>query len=230
MLRLLSQFIFIASILLVTANEIIGQDDSTILSDSLSLAKTENINPDSLVVDSTATKKKVKSKFIKSILDKKYPNPNRAAAMSFILPGAGQVYNKKYWKVPIVYGALFGLGYFATDSNRQYNRFAAAYLTVVDDDPATINPFPTLSESSLRTIRDRFNKQRQQGYVFFTAGWLLNALDAYVDAHLASFDVNEDISAHIQPVGIPSPNNTSYGLSITFVNNQSRDNIPSFLY
>jgi len=226
----LSQLFFIACLLLVFATDLIGQDDSTILKDSTNTSKVDVINADTLVIDSTTTSKKTKFKFIKSILDKKYPNPNRAAAMSFVLPGAGQFYNKKYWKIPIVYGALFGLGYFALDSNKEYNRFADAYLLVVDDDPNTLNPFPTLSESSLRTIRDRFNKQRQQGYVFFTAAWLLNSIDAYVYAHLASFDVNEDISAHIQPVGIPSPNNTSYGLSITFVNNQTKKVLPPFQF
>ena len=147
-----------------------------------------------------------------------------------MIPGAGQIYNKKYWKLPFVYGALGGLGYMAYFNQDQYTTFRDAYLAQVDDEPDTINPFSTLSETALLTRRDAFDKRRQQAYVFFVLGWVLNSVDAYVDAHLASFDVNEDISAHIQPVGIMTPGNGAYGLSISFTNNVRENDLPLFQY
>jgi len=79
-------------------------------------------------------------------------------------------------------------------------------------------------------LTQAFDKRRQQAYVFFVLGWVLNSVDAYVDAHLASFDVNEDISAHIQPVGIMTPGNGAYGLSISFTNNVRENDLPLFQY
>ena len=119
------------------------------------------------------------------------------------------------------------MAYFNQD---RYNTFRDAYLATVDDDPLTVNPFPTLDESALLTRRDSADKRRQQAYVFFGLGWILNSVDAYVDAHLASFDVNEDISAHIQPVGIMMPGNSAYGLSISFSPNVQNKGIPQFIY
>ncbi len=203
-----------------TTNEIekeIGNTDLNILQDSTQVQ--ENTAPE-----------KVRFKLIKSILDKKYPNPNRAAAMSLILPGSGQVYNKKIWKLPFVYGALGGLGYLIKSSTEDYKTFRSAYLAVVDDDPETINPFPTLSESSLLTLRDRFNKRRQQGIIFFSLAWILNSVDAFVDAHLASFDVSEDISMHVNPVGIQVADAQAYGVGIHFTYQDNKHQTPRFIY
>lgn len=177
---------------------------------------------DTIVYDSALVDTKVRFKLIKSILDKQYPNPNRAAAMSLILPGSGQVYNKKIWKLPFVYGALGGLGYLAYFNNNRYKDFREAYLFEVDEDPMTVNPFPTLDEAGLLRLRDKFNKTRQQGYIFFVLAWVLNSVDAYVDAHLASFDVNEDISMHINPAGIRLGQSAGYGLSIRFTHQEAK--------
>jgi len=212
--------------------EVVAQVDNSKATDSLQISNLDSLGIDAVVTDSLNNKnvKKEKFKLIKSILDKTYPNPNRAAAFSLLLPGAGQIYNKKYWKLPIVYGALGGLGYVLHSSNEEYIILRSAYLAVVDDDPDTLNPFPNLNENALLTLRDRANKRRQQGYIFLVAGWILNSVDAYVDAHLASFDVNEDISANIQPVGILSANGNSYGVSITFTPKLENSQVPIFIY
>ncbi len=191
---------------------------------------TERILSDSTQLLQKDTVEKVRFKLIKSILDKKYPNPNRAAAMSLIIPGSGQIYNKKYWKLPIVYGALGGLGYLIVDSSSEYRSFRDAYTAVIDDDPNTINPFSTLGESSLLSIRDRFNKRRQQGYIFFALTWILNSLDAYVDAHLNSFDVSEDISMIVNPVGVQLGDSSGYGLSLRFTYQDNTHTQPPFIY
>jgi len=185
----------------------------------------DTIPPDSIVVE-----EKIRFKLIKSILDNRYPNPNRAAAMSLLLPGSGQVYNKKVWKLPFVYGALGGLGYMIYFNNEQYDTFDRAYRLVIDDDPMTLNPFPRLSETAILTLRERYNKRRQQGYIFFVLAWALNSVDAYVDAHLASFDVSEDISMQLHPVGLRLGNSSAYGLSFRFSHNESQANSPPFQF
>ncbi len=230
----LYQLIILGFAILIATPKVVAQDDKLITTDSIPIT-TDSLNSEVINLneisdaDSTSIKKE-RFKLIKSILDKKYPNPNRAAALSLLAPGAGQIYNKKYWKLPFVYGALGGLGYMAYFNQDQYVTFRDAYLAEVDDDILTINPFSTLSETALLTRRDGFDKRRQQAYVFFVLGWILNSVDAYVDAHLASFDVNEDISAHIQPVGVMAHNISAYGLSISFTHKTKNSNTPLFKY
>ena len=136
---------------------------------------------------------------IQKFKDKTYPNPVRAAGLSLILPGSGQVYNKKIWKVPVVYAGLGSMGFFIVDNTKNYKLYRDAYLAKVDDDPDTEDIFPIASENTLLSIRNRYDKRRQQSYVGFVAVWLLNTLDAFVDAHLHNFDVNEDLSISISP-------------------------------
>ena len=152
----------------------------------------------------------------KKFKDKTYPNPIRAAGFSLILPGSGQVYNKKIWKVPIVYGGLGTMGFLIVDNTKNYKQFSEAYLAKVDDDPNTIDEFPLASENTLLSIRNRFDKRRQQSYVFFSAIWILNAVDAFVDAHLFDFDVNEDISLSIRPNLVRHPKGKDAVLSLSF--------------
>jgi len=188
--------------------------------------KSDSISTDKVIKIDTA--EKVKFKLIKSILDKKYPNPSRAAAMSLVLPGSGQIYNKKIWKLPFVYGALGGLGYLIVTSSEDYKTFREAYLLTIED--PSLNPFPNLSESSLLTLRDRFDKRRQQGYIFFALTWILNSVDAFVDAHLNSFDVSEDISMQVNPAGIQLGEANGYGLSLQFTYQDNKNQYPTFIY
>lgn len=210
--------------------QVVAQEPSDVEIPNTNEIEESTLYRDSTQVIAKDTVEKVRFKLIKSILDKKYPNPNRAAAMSLILPGSGQVYNKKIWKLPFVYGALGGLGYLVINSTDEYRTFRDAYLDVVDDDPDTINPFPTLSESSLLTLRDRFNKRRQQGIIFFSLAWILNSVDAFVDAHLASFDVSEDISMNVNPVGIRVGEASAYGVGLSFTYQNSKYQTPLFVY
>lgn len=192
--------------------------------------KQNDILQDSTQLVVKDTTEKVRFKLIKSILDNKYPNPNRAAAMSLLLPGSGQIYNKKVWKLPLVYGALGGLGFWAVESTKDYRTFRDAYLAVVDDEVDTVSPFSTLSESGHLTLRDRFNKQRQQAYIFFALAWILNSVDAFVDAHLNSFDVSEDISLQVNPTGLRVGDANGVGIGLHFTYQNSRNQGPTFLY
>ena len=133
-------------------------------------------------------------------------SPRTAAIRSAIIPGWGQVYNKKYWKVPIVYGALGTTAYIFVDNIKWYNRLRYAYRVVYNKDTANyVNVHPRLSAyvefndaNGLRTNRDEFRRNIDLSVLVFILFWGLNVVDASVDAHLKSFDVSPDLSLHLK--------------------------------
>jgi hypothetical protein len=152
------------------------------------------------IVDSTAAGVQVKKV-------REY-KPGKAALRSAILPGWGQIYNKKYWKLPIVYGALGTSAgvFFYNLKNYRDTRFAyqakyKAALPVPDStDYFKIKPkLKPLSPESLRFYRDEFRRDIDYSVIFFVALWGLNVVDAAVDAHLKAFDVSPDLSFQIKP-------------------------------
>ncbi len=135
-------------------------------------------------------------------------SPRTAAIRSAMLPGLGQIYNKKYWKLPIVYGALGGCaGVFVYNlNNYRDTRFAYRVkynMRVNRTDSALfskINPLlRPLEEESLRYYRDQFRRDIDYSVLFFLILWGLNVVDATVDAHLKSFDVGPDLSLQLKP-------------------------------
>ena len=135
-------------------------------------------------------------------------SPRTAAIRSAILPGLGQIYNKKYWKLPIVYGALGGCAgvFFYNLNNYRDTRFAYRVkynMRVNRTDSALfgqIKPLlKPLEEESLRYYRDQFRKDIDYSVLFFMILWGLNVVDATVDAHLKSFDVGPDLSLQVKP-------------------------------
>ncbi|HMQ00950.1 MAG TPA: DUF5683 domain-containing protein [Cyclobacteriaceae bacterium] len=125
-------------------------------------------------------------------------DPQRALMLSAALPGLGQVYNKKYWKVPLVYG---GIGFMAYQLNFYQNGFITYknYLFAeVDQNPRTIND-SGFSESQLRTIVERYRRQRDLYIVYSGIFYLIQIVDAHVDAHLKEFDVNPKLQVKIEP-------------------------------
>ena len=139
---------------------------------------------------------------------KRVYNPGKAALRSAIIPGWGQIYNRKYWKVPIVYGALgTTAGIFIYNlQNYKDTRFAYRVkynMRVNGTDSALYSQIKDvlqpLSESSLRSYRDQFRRDIDYSVVFFVIMWGLNVVDAAVDAHLKSFDVSPDLSFRIKP-------------------------------
>ena len=142
----------------------------------------------------------LKSDSAKVKLDKKkvYSTARKATIMSAILPGLGQVYNNKYWKVPIVYAGLAGFGYMFWFNNDQYN-VARKYLKAeYDSDTATVND-SGLSGTQLLTYKGKYRKRRDIGAIGILAVYVLNIIDANVDAHLRTFDVSDDLSIQIRP-------------------------------
>jgi len=135
-------------------------------------------------------------------------SPKKAALRSAILPGWGQIYNKKYWKLPIVYGALGVSGGIFIYNLNQYKDTRFAYrvkynMRVNRTDSALFaqirNDLKPLSEESLRFYRNQFRRDIDYSVLFFILLWGLNVVDAAVDAHLKSFDVSPDLSFRIRP-------------------------------
>lgn len=123
--------------------------------------------------------------------------PVRAAIYSAVLPGAGQVYNRKYWKVPIVLGGL-GISYwFIQDNNKQYQRYKTAYLNVVNNRPDEFNGI--YSGDQLRNVADTYHRWRDLSYVAIGLVYALNVMDASVDGYFVRFDVSNDLTVQAGP-------------------------------
>lgn len=125
--------------------------------------------------------------------------PARATLYSAILPGAGQIYNRKYWKAPIVWGGLGLSIYFIQHNTKQYERYRDGYVALIDGDPATVSEFEGGNAQSVRDVADTYHKWRDQSYLALVGVYILNVVDASVDAHFVRFDVGEDLSLNVAP-------------------------------
>ena len=126
--------------------------------------------------------------------------PRKATLLSAVIPGAGQIYNRKYWKAPIVWGGL-GLSYWFIQRNtKEYRRYKDAYIAVVDNDPTTIDEFNgEVSASQLLDVTDTYRKWRDISFIAVGAVYILNIVDATVDAYFVRFDVGRDLSFGVGP-------------------------------
>jgi len=151
--------------------------------------------------DSTHTKK---SEVIHS--------PRRATIYSAVLPGLGQIYNRKYWKVPLIYGGFVTFGYFINFNNDQYITYKQAYSDIIDNDPTTnsfkdlkVNPIffepdkiSQLTER-LRIAKDGSRRNRDLVVISTAVFYALNIIDASVDAHFFNFDISDDLTINWVP-------------------------------
>ncbi|MGM9760258.1 MAG: DUF5683 domain-containing protein [Parabacteroides sp.] len=166
------------------------------------------------------------------------PNPTKAVLFALI-PGMGQVYNRKYWKLPIVYGAFMGCLYAITWNNRNYQDYSDAYRDLVNDqlnklpqeewhqswqnmssrDPADLYKDSNF-QTTLKNRKDYYRRYRDLSIILTVGVYALSMIDAYVDAHLFDFDISPDLSLRMEPVITPksSYGPSQYGLncSITF--------------
>lgn len=131
----------------------------------------------------------------------KAPSPKRATLYSAILPGLGQAYNKKYWKVPIVYGGLGLSLYYILENTKQFNAFRNEYIARVDNDPATMSKeqYDIYTNATLLDIQEYYRRLRDISYISFGLVYIINIVDANVDAHLFRFDVDQDLSLSFRP-------------------------------
>ena len=132
------------------------------------------------------------------------PSPTKAAMLSATLPGMGQVYNQKYWKVPIIYAGFGTLYYFLDMNSSEYQKWRQAWIARVDGNPNTIDDFPRHSTAMLERAMDFYRRNLEVTYILTAALYLLNILDASVDAHLMNFDVGEELSFGMGSHPIPS--------------------------
>lgn len=125
-------------------------------------------------------------------------DPQVATLLSVIFPGAGQAYNEKIWKVPIIYGGIITTAYFVEFNNRRYQKFKDA-LEIVRDPSLGPNPFPSLNQDGIIRNVNYWRRNRDLCYLIFGVIYVLNIVDAQVDAHLSGFDVSDDLSWRLEP-------------------------------
>lgn len=138
-------------------------------------------------------------------------SPRKAAILSATLPGLGQVYNKKYWKIPIIYAGLLTSVYYINDNNVEYKRYKDAYLRRLDNNPDNDDFVGEYSSGDLLILKDFYRRNREVSILCFIGTYIINVLDASVDAHLFDYDISEDISLQITPTSTANFN----GLSLT---------------
>jgi hypothetical protein len=140
--------------------------------------------------------------------------PAKAAFYSAVLPGLGQAYNKKYWKIPLVYGAIGTSLYFYIDNNKKYNQYRDAYKRRLEG--YTDDKFSYLDKNRLIAGQKFYQRNRDLSALMTLAFYALNILDANVDAALIQFNVNENLS--VKPVIYPNDVTfkTNLGLTLNY--------------
>lgn len=146
--------------------------------------------------------------------------PSKAAFYSTVVPGLGQVYNKKYWKIPIIYAGMAAGIYFYQQQDEDYNRFRDAYKRRLagykDDEFYGNGNEPVISNDRLINAQRSAQKNKSISIIVTVAFYMLNIIDANVDAHLRQYEVSEDLS--LQPSVDVNPFNAQaqYGMSLTY--------------
>src|SRR6187431_2768214 len=172
------------------------------------------------IKDSSASKKSKTDTTKKKIYD-----PKVAARRSALIPGWGQAYNKKYWKIPIVYAGLGVTGYIFVNNIKIYKEYKFAYSARVKAGPPDYdstdyhqldNIYKTLSPNSIRSARDEFRRYVDYSALIFIVLWGLNVVDATVDSHLKNFDVSPDLSLQIRPGYSDMARTNGLSLVLTF--------------
>lgn len=144
------------------------------------------------------------------------PDPNRALWMSALCPGLGQLYNRRYWKLPIVIGGFMGLAYATSWNNKMLDDYTQAYRDLMDNDPTTdsyMDFYPpntkeeqlnrTWMEKTFKSRKDYYRRYRDLCIICMVGVYLIAMVDAYVDASLAQFDISPDLSVQVYPTLIP---------------------------
>jgi hypothetical protein len=146
--------------------------------------------------------------------------PSKAAFYSAVLPGAGQFYNKKYWKIPIVWGAIGTGVYFYLRNDKQYDRYRDAYKRrlagFTDDEFSDANGNPLISNDGLIRAQQQFRRNKEVSLLVTIGLYALNIIDANVDAHLLQFNVDENLSLSPHYQYNQMENSGDLGLTLNF--------------
>lgn len=145
------------------------------------------------------------------------PDPKRALWLALVIPGGGQIYNRKYWKLPLIYGGFIGCIYALSWNNMMYKDYSQAYVDLVDSDPntASYNKFLHLGveinksnaeryKEIFRSRKDKYRRWRDLSIFVMIGVYALSVIDAYVDAELSAFDISKDLSLKVEPTVIPN--------------------------
>ncbi|MCW5907035.1 MAG: hypothetical protein KIS94_04195 [Chitinophagales bacterium] len=145
-------------------------------------------------------------------------SPTKAAVFSAVLPGLGQGYNKKYWKIPIVYAGFAGLGYAVYYTATEFKGYRNAYRLQVDKDPATLGEYRGIDDAAtLKSYRDYFKRNLDISAICMAVWYTLNIVDATVDAHLFEWNMKDDLNISWNPVflnPLPGANTACLGVGI----------------
>ncbi len=193
-------------------------DSTTIKTDSLSANVNDSVAKIITAVDSANLNRTVfpdstgKKKKEKRDWSTWRPSAKRAMWLAIVIPGAGQIYNRKYWKLPIVYGGFLGCLYAIRWNNQMYQDYSQAYMDIMDNDPNTqsyneflhlgntITPENTERYQDLfRRRKDYYRRYRDLSVFCLIAVYALSVIDAYVDASLSEFDISQDLSFKVEP-------------------------------
>lgn len=198
------------------SNVVKARYDSTLAGDSILSERNRKfeelqtpIVSDSLVqkTDSTQESKvKLRTQFM--------PNPQKALWYAILFPGAGQIYNRKYWKLPIVYGGFVGCAYALTWNSKMYKDYSMAYQDIMSDNPNNDSYLDFLGPGAtpekvkerldyyknlFKSRKDIYRRQRDLSIIAFVGVYVLSIIDAYVDAELSTFDISKDLSMKVEP-------------------------------
>lgn len=214
----MGKWVFCIIMLMASINCQAQQEDLAVM-DSIAQADSRILFGDSLATASDTTSVVVKKKEKKPARDWTTwkPNPQRALWLALVIPGAGQIYNRKFWKLPIIYGGFIGCIYALTWNNMMYKDYSQAYLDIMDDDPTTAsyNKFLHLGveiteaneqryKDLFKSRKDKYRRWRDMSFFVMLGVYALSVVDAYVDAELSEFDISKDLSLKVSPVLIPN--------------------------
>ena len=169
---------------------------------------------------------------LKKEIDQKIwvPNPTKATWLALVIPGGGQIYNRKYWKLPIFYGGFAGCAYALTWNSKMYKDYSTAYKDAMNGNMQSssitdlLPPGYKISETQLKELlrkrKDTYRRYRDLSIFAFIGVYLLSVIDAYVDAELSNFDITPDLSMKVEPAVIDNrinnSSNHSVGLQCSF--------------
>jgi hypothetical protein len=172
----------------ISSAQVMAQDSLHVVSDDSLISEA----PDTVTLESYAARY----------------NPRKALLYAAVVPGLGQIYNKKYWKLPLVYGGFIGIGYAINFYNTNYQKYRVQLFYNLDhgyegDDEVNPNPsdeeFEGITTGTLRNAVDKNRRERDFWVIMMGAMYLLQMVDAHVDAHLKEFDLNPNLRVSIQP-------------------------------
>lgn len=193
-------------------NRTVATTDSLAIADSIAAENKKKLLE--MTASPELKEQPVPTDSIKKEVNKKIwvPNPTKATWLALVIPGGGQIYNRKYWKLPIIYGGFAGCAYALTWNSKMYKDYSTAYKDAMNGKMNSssitdlLPPGYTISESQLKELlrkrKDTFRRYRDLSIFAFIGVYLISVIDAYVDAELSNFDITPDLSMRVEPTVI----------------------------